>query len=241
MGAVRVAYTPRAALARRARRRRRWRRRGRPATGAAPRRHAGRRRRPPDRSSTGCPAWRPPRPDRPARAAARPGALVTSRGCAGRWLPAWSTAPPVVAGEVGAGRHAHGRQLAAGAAGRPRRPAVVTVHDVAGARPGRTRAGSACSCACGTRRRHAGHGARAVAVSEATAAPLRALGLDVVVRPNGVTWPVARSTPACCTSPRSSGCSALLTPWNGSPRPARAAALAPRGARRAGRWRSSPR
>ncbi|WP_439029748.1 glycosyltransferase family 4 protein [Gordonia terrae] len=55
---------------------------------------------------------------------------------------------------------------------------------------------------------------RAVAVSEATAAPLLELGLPVVVAHNGVTWPV----PALSTDlhdPRVVGILALLTPWKG--------------------------
>lgn len=55
---------------------------------------------------------------------------------------------------------------------------------------------------------------RAVAVSEATAQPLRELGLPVVVAHNGVRWPV----PALGTTvhtPAVVGMLALLTPWKG--------------------------
>ncbi|MEZ5159240.1 MAG: glycosyltransferase family 4 protein [Candidatus Nanopelagicales bacterium] len=54
---------------------------------------------------------------------------------------------------------------------------------------------------------------RAVAVSDAAAAPLRALGLPVVVVPNGVKWPV----PPRPTDPVDPvvGCVAALTPWKG--------------------------
>ncbi|ATD71939.1 MULTISPECIES: glycosyltransferase family 4 protein [Gordonia] len=55
---------------------------------------------------------------------------------------------------------------------------------------------------------------RAVAVSEATAAPLTAMGLPTVVAHNGVRWPV----PALSTEvhdPPVVGILALLTPWKG--------------------------
>lgn len=55
---------------------------------------------------------------------------------------------------------------------------------------------------------------RAVAVSSATAEPLRALGLDVVVAHNGVRWPVAPA-PAALSSPPVVGILALLTHWKG--------------------------
>ncbi|QEM44093.1 glycosyltransferase family 4 protein [Mycolicibacterium grossiae] len=55
---------------------------------------------------------------------------------------------------------------------------------------------------------------RAVAVSEATAAPLRAMGFDVVVAHNGVRWPVARLGGAL-HDPPVVGMLALLTPWKG--------------------------
>jgi len=55
---------------------------------------------------------------------------------------------------------------------------------------------------------------RAVAVSEATAAPLRELGLTVVVAPNGVAWPVDATEPAP-HQPPVVGMLALLTPWKG--------------------------
>lgn len=63
--------------------------------------------------------------------------------------------------------------------------------------------------------RLAGRGLRrAVAVSEATAAPLRRLGLPVLVRPNGVPWPV---DPVDLTVPQRPvlGQLGLLTPWKG--------------------------
>lgn len=55
---------------------------------------------------------------------------------------------------------------------------------------------------------------RAVAVSEATAAPLRAAGLPVTVAHNGVRWPVPRlgGEPH---DPPVVGMLALLTPWKG--------------------------
>lgn len=54
---------------------------------------------------------------------------------------------------------------------------------------------------------------RAVAVSEAAAAPLRARSLPVAVVPNGVKWPV----PPRPTDPMTPivGCVAALTPWKG--------------------------
>lgn len=55
---------------------------------------------------------------------------------------------------------------------------------------------------------------RAVAVSAATAAPLRALGLPVVVAHNGVRWPV-EPAPLAVSDPPLVGALALLTPWKG--------------------------
>lgn len=55
---------------------------------------------------------------------------------------------------------------------------------------------------------------RAVAVSEATAAPLRALGLVVTVAQNGVAWPVDPVGVDVHTPPVV-GALALLTPWKG--------------------------
>jgi len=55
---------------------------------------------------------------------------------------------------------------------------------------------------------------RAVAVSEATAAPLRELGLTVVVARHGVPWPVDAVEPAPHQPPMV-GMLALLTPWKG--------------------------
>jgi len=55
---------------------------------------------------------------------------------------------------------------------------------------------------------------RIVAVSAATAAPLRALGLDVAVCPNGVEWPVDPA-PVLARTPPVVGTMALLTAWKG--------------------------
>ena len=55
---------------------------------------------------------------------------------------------------------------------------------------------------------------RAVAVSDATAQPLRALGVPVVVRHNGVAWPVD-ALPEVLHTPPVVGMLALLTPWKG--------------------------
>ena len=54
----------------------------------------------------------------------------------------------------------------------------------------------------------------AVALSEASAAPLRAAGLPVRVAPQGVQWPVARLGTEL-HSPPTVGMLALLTPWKG--------------------------
>lgn len=54
----------------------------------------------------------------------------------------------------------------------------------------------------------------AVAVSHATAEPLRRLGLPVEVRQNGVAWPVPR-LPDALHNPPVIGMLALLTPWKG--------------------------
>ncbi|WP_117000733.1 glycosyltransferase family 4 protein [Desertimonas flava] len=56
---------------------------------------------------------------------------------------------------------------------------------------------------------------RTVAVSDAAAAPLRELGLDVDVRPNGVAWPVAprRTDP---DRPLVVGSVGLVAPWKGT-------------------------
>jgi glycosyltransferase involved in cell wall biosynthesis len=53
-----------------------------------------------------------------------------------------------------------------------------------------------------------------VAVSEATAAPLRRMHLDVAVRPNGVAWPVDPA-PDLDGDPPVVGSLALLTSWKG--------------------------
>lgn len=55
---------------------------------------------------------------------------------------------------------------------------------------------------------------RAVAVSRATAAPLRDLGLEVVVAHNGVRWPVD-AAPEALSAPPVVGMLALLTHWKG--------------------------
>jgi glycosyltransferase involved in cell wall biosynthesis len=55
---------------------------------------------------------------------------------------------------------------------------------------------------------------RAVAVSRATAAPLEALGLPVVVRGNGVSWPVP-AVDLQVQQPPVVGHLALITPWKG--------------------------
>ncbi|MBD0860924.1 glycosyltransferase family 4 protein [Gordonia sp. zg691] len=55
---------------------------------------------------------------------------------------------------------------------------------------------------------------RAVAVSEATAAPLAEMGLPVVVAHNGVDWPVP-ALPTDLHHPPVVGILALLTPWKG--------------------------
>lgn len=55
---------------------------------------------------------------------------------------------------------------------------------------------------------------RAVAVSEATAAPLHRIGVPVVVVRHGVRWPVDAAVPGP-HDPPVVGCLALLTPWKG--------------------------
>ncbi|MFD0924477.1 glycosyltransferase family 4 protein [Williamsia deligens] len=55
---------------------------------------------------------------------------------------------------------------------------------------------------------------QAVAVSSATAAPLRAMGVPVTVAHNGVTWPVD-ALPTELHDPPVVGMLALLTPWKG--------------------------
>lgn len=55
--------------------------------------------------------------------------------------------------------------------------------------------------------------AQAIAVSEAAAAPLRALRIPVRVVRNGTAWPVAAAPPA--RDPLVVGCLGLLTPWKG--------------------------
>lgn len=55
----------------------------------------------------------------------------------------------------------------------------------------------------------------AVAVSEATARPLRALGLPVRVAHNGVRWPVPQVSGDDLHTPPVVGMLALLTPWKG--------------------------
>ena len=94
-------------------------------------------------------------------------------------------------------------------AARPARPVTWLVHDTVHTRRQRAlvRAGS---CPLGRRPI-----VRAVAVSEATAAPLRALGLDVTVRPNGVAWPVPAVDVSRLHEPPVVGALALLTPWKG--------------------------
>lgn len=54
----------------------------------------------------------------------------------------------------------------------------------------------------------------AVAVSDAAAAPLRAIGIPTVVVHNGTAWPVDPA-PEIAPSPPVVGCSALLTEWKG--------------------------
>jgi GT2 family glycosyltransferase/glycosyltransferase involved in cell wall biosynthesis len=54
----------------------------------------------------------------------------------------------------------------------------------------------------------------AVAVSEAVAAPLRAMGIATVVVHNGTAWPVDPA-PDVAPSPPVIGCSAVLTEWKG--------------------------
>ena len=54
----------------------------------------------------------------------------------------------------------------------------------------------------------------AVAVSDAVAAPLRAMGIPTIVVHNGTAWPVDPA-PAVAPSPPVVGCSALLTEWKG--------------------------
>jgi GT2 family glycosyltransferase/glycosyltransferase involved in cell wall biosynthesis len=54
----------------------------------------------------------------------------------------------------------------------------------------------------------------AVAVSDAVAAPLRAIGIPSVVVHNGTAWPVDPA-PAVAPSPPVVGCSAVLTEWKG--------------------------
>jgi glycosyltransferase involved in cell wall biosynthesis len=84
-------------------------------------------------------------------------------------------------------------------------PTTWLVHDVVVTRAQRAfvRAGSG-----------AGGVQRAVAVSEACAAPLRGLGLDVVVRPNGVRWPV-EPVDLALDDPPVVGSAALLVEWKG--------------------------
>ncbi|MBJ7288650.1 glycosyltransferase family 4 protein [Williamsia sp.] len=67
---------------------------------------------------------------------------------------------------------------------------------------------------------------RAVAVSSATAAPLRAMGVPVTVAQNGVRWPVD-ALPADLHTPPVVGMLALLTPWKGHRVVLEAAALLP--------------
>ena len=54
----------------------------------------------------------------------------------------------------------------------------------------------------------------AVAVSDAVAAPLRAIGIPTVVVHNGTAWPV-EPAPEIAPSPPVVGCSAVLTEWKG--------------------------
>jgi len=54
----------------------------------------------------------------------------------------------------------------------------------------------------------------AVAVSDAVAAPLRAMGIPTIVVHNGTAWPVDPA-PAVAPSPPVVGCSAVLTEWKG--------------------------
>ena len=142
----------------------------------------------------------------------RPGALGRARAALAL-VRAWATARRVVAGEVGAsGTHTIVNSLWALPVVRGSRPAstfVWLVHDTVHTRRQRL------LVRLGTRRRRRGAAARAVAVSEATAAPLRALGLDVVVRPNGVTWPVDAVDAGTLHEPPVIGMLALLTPWKG--------------------------
>ncbi len=86
---------------------------------------------------------------------------------------------------------------------RPRTPAAWLVHDVV---------------TSADQRRFVRFGAPAlglvVAVSEATAAPLRSLGCDVVVRPNGVEWP-AEPVDLVRHDPPVVGSAAALAGWKG--------------------------
>jgi glycosyltransferase involved in cell wall biosynthesis len=90
----------------------------------------------------------------------------------------------------------------------PRRPYVWLVHDTLHTRRQRAvvRLGA---------RGHRRQRVRTVAVSEAAAAPLRDLGLDVAVCPNGVRWPVAAIDPDAVHDPPIVGMLGLLTPWKG--------------------------
>jgi glycosyltransferase involved in cell wall biosynthesis len=54
----------------------------------------------------------------------------------------------------------------------------------------------------------------AIAVSDAVAGPLRAIGMPTVVVRNGTAWPV-EPAPDAAPSPPVVGCSALLTEWKG--------------------------
>lgn len=91
----------------------------------------------------------------------------------------------------------------------PGRPFVWLVHDTVHQR--RQRA----IVRLGTWRVGRRRAGRAVAVSQASADPLEALGLDTVVCPNGVRWPVPAVDPVGLHEPPTVGVLALLTPWKG--------------------------
>lgn len=87
---------------------------------------------------------------------------------------------------------------------RPRGGAVWLVHDVVVTAQQRAFVRFAKGCL-----------RRVVAVSEAAAGPLRAIGLDVIVRPNGVAWPVAPRADEP-HHPPVVGSVGLLAPWKGT-------------------------
>ena len=136
-------------------------------------------------------------------AAGRMGKMVAT----GRWLGSWPAAARRLAADVDRpDTHTVVNSLLAlplVRMARPWSPPVWFVHDVLATRQQRAfaRAGAG---ACG----------RIVAVSAAAAAPLRALGLDVAVRRNGVEWPV-EPIPGELHDPPVVGSLGLLAPWKG--------------------------